>query len=63
MTINEIFFMSIKADDWKSVAEKDNEIVSWAALIPVSGRCVYAGVAEVSVYVSNNHIGQKKQGT
>ena len=24
----------------------------WAALSPVSGRCVYAGVAEVSVYVA-----------
>ena len=26
--------------------------VGWAALTPVSGRCVYAGVAEVSVYVA-----------
>jgi L-amino acid N-acyltransferase YncA len=29
------------------------EIVGWAALSPVSQRCVYAGVAEVSVYVSS----------
>lgn len=34
------------------VAEIDGEIAGWAALTPVSGRCVYAGVAEVSVYVS-----------
>jgi L-amino acid N-acyltransferase YncA len=27
-------------------------VVGWAALSPVSGRCVYAGVAEVSVYVA-----------
>jgi phosphinothricin acetyltransferase len=27
-------------------------LLGWAALSPVSGRCVYAGVAEVSVYVS-----------
>jgi L-amino acid N-acyltransferase YncA len=27
-------------------------VLGWAALSPVSGRCVYAGVAEVSVYVS-----------
>jgi L-amino acid N-acyltransferase YncA len=27
------------------------EVLGWAALAPVSGRCVYAGVAEVSVYV------------
>ena len=31
----------------------DNEVVGWAALTLVSGRCVYAGVAEVSVYVNN----------
>jgi len=35
------------------------EIVGWAALSPVSSRCVYGGVAEVSVYVSNSHFGQK----
>lgn len=27
------------------------QVVGWAALSPVSGRCVYAGVAEVSVYI------------
>lgn len=31
--------------------EKEN-LLGWAALTPVSGRCVYAGVGEVSVYVS-----------
>ncbi|QJX48195.1 N-acetyltransferase [Hymenobacter taeanensis] len=30
----------------------EQEIVGWAALSPVSGRCVYGGVAEVSVYVA-----------
>lgn len=30
----------------------------WAALTPVSGRCVYAGVAEVSVYVAAAARGQ-----
>lgn len=34
------------------VACKDKEIVGWAALSHVSGRCIYNGVAEVSVYVS-----------
>ena len=29
----------------------DNQIVGWAALSPVSSRCVYGGVAEVSVYI------------
>ncbi|MEB8346561.1 GNAT family N-acetyltransferase [Flavobacteriaceae bacterium KMM 6898] len=33
------------------VAVHEEQIVGWAALSPVSGRCVYGGVAEVSVYV------------
>ncbi len=38
----------------------DEEIVTgWAALTPVSDRCVYAGVAEISVYVSEAHRGMK----
>lgn len=36
-----------------------DEIVGWAALTPVSGRCVYAGVAEVSVYIGSSFRGQK----
>jgi L-amino acid N-acyltransferase YncA len=34
------------------VARDGDQIVGWAALSPVSGRCVYAGVAEVSVYIA-----------
>ncbi|MBK6482033.1 MAG: N-acetyltransferase [Chitinophagaceae bacterium] len=34
------------------VALQDGIVIGWAALTPVSGRCVYAGVAEVSLYVS-----------
>ncbi len=34
------------------VAMEGNELLGWAALSPVSGRCIYAGVGEVSVYVS-----------
>jgi L-amino acid N-acyltransferase YncA len=41
------------------VAEEDNQIVGWAALTPVSDRCVYAGVAEISVYVSEGFRGKK----
>ncbi|MCC2545214.1 N-acetyltransferase family protein [Hymenobacter sp. BT175] len=33
-------------------------VLGWAALTPVSGRCVYAGVAEVSVYVAGPARGQ-----
>jgi L-amino acid N-acyltransferase YncA len=34
------------------VAEAAGEVVGWAALSPVSERCCYSGVAEVSVYVA-----------
>lgn len=34
------------------VAIQGDEIVGWAALSPVSGRCVYGGVGEVSVYIA-----------
>jgi len=41
------------------VAVDEQEIVmGWAALTPVSGRCVYAGVAEVSVYIHPHHQGK-----
>jgi L-amino acid N-acyltransferase YncA len=40
------------------VAIDNNEILGWAALTPVSGRCVYAGVAEVSVYVNEKARGK-----
>ncbi len=36
------------------VAVATGTVVGWAALSPVSQRCVYAGVAEVSVYVSSS---------
>ncbi len=35
------------------VAMMGDEIAGWAALSPVSDRCVYGGVAEVSVYIGN----------
>ena len=33
------------------VIAKDGVVLGWAALTAVSGRCVYAGVAEVSIYI------------
>lgn len=34
------------------VAEESGILLGWATLSPVSSRCVYGGVAEVSVYVA-----------
>jgi phosphinothricin acetyltransferase len=50
-----------EAPDWTTwdgghtlrlVAEEGGGVLGWAALSPVSERCVYAGVAEDSIYVS-----------
>jgi phosphinothricin acetyltransferase len=35
------------------VADRDGEVVAWAALSQVSKRAVYRGVAEVSIYVGS----------
>lgn len=41
------------------VARKDDgSLAGWAALSPVSSRCVYGGVAEVSVYVAESQRGR-----
>lgn len=40
-----------------AVFEGDN-MLAWAALSPVSSRCIYAGVAEVSVYVDESARGK-----
>ena len=39
------------------VAVKEQKVLGWAALSPVSGRCVYGGVAEVSVYIGKKFRG------
>lgn len=47
-------------DGWNSshlpfcrlIAREFDTIIGWAALSPVSSRCVYGGVAEVSIYVA-----------
>jgi len=41
------------------VAEHNNEVLGFAVLSPVSKRAVYKGVAEVSVYVSEQHRGNR----
>lgn len=36
----------------------DGTVLGWAALSPVSGRCVYGGVAELSIYIAAEARGQ-----
>ncbi|MBN1201972.1 MAG: N-acetyltransferase [Anaerolineae bacterium] len=38
--------------DCRLVARDEARVLGWAALSPVSSRCVYAGVVEVSLYVA-----------
>ncbi len=45
--------------DCRFVADEDGINCGWAALTAVSGRCVYAGVAEISVYVAEACRGKK----
>ena len=40
------------------VAAFEGRVVGWAALSAVSSRCVYAGVAEVSIYIDSAAQGQ-----
>jgi L-amino acid N-acyltransferase YncA len=40
------------------VATEDDQVIGWAALTAVSGRCVYAGVGEISVYVADRARGK-----
>jgi L-amino acid N-acyltransferase YncA len=41
------------------VITEDSKVLGWAALSPVSSRCIYAGVAEVSLYIDS---GCRRQG-
>ena len=38
--------------------DDSGKVLGWAALSPVSGRCVYGGVGEISVYVATEARGQ-----
>ena len=66
-TGNATFETTVPAwEDWdgghlkhsRLVVRDGQQILGWAALSPVSGRCVYGGVAEVSVYVGESGRGK-----
>ena len=44
--------------DHRLVLREGDRIIAWAALSPVSTRCVYSGVAELSLYVATEHRGK-----
>ncbi|UCC82741.1 MAG: N-acetyltransferase [Gemmatimonadota bacterium] len=56
-------FETEPASDWERWSEEhleycrlaailEDRVVGWAALSPVSDRCVYGGVAEISIYIA-----------
>jgi L-amino acid N-acyltransferase YncA len=66
-TGNAHFSMQVPAwEEWDNehikncrlVAIENNVVLGWAALTAISDRCVFAGVAEVSVYVAENARGK-----
>lgn len=44
--------------DCRLVAKAYGQIIGWVALSPVSDRCAYRGVAEVSLYIKSSARGQ-----
>lgn len=47
------------SEDCRLVARSGDVILGWAALSPVSSRCVYSGIVEASVYIGKE---ARKQG-
>ncbi len=45
-------------DNCRIVALEGHKYLGWAALSPVSSRCVYGGVGEVSIYISKKARGK-----
>jgi len=46
------------ANSCRLVLRLGNSVLGWGALSPTSSRCVYEGVAEVSIYIAENHRGK-----
>jgi L-amino acid N-acyltransferase YncA len=44
--------------DCRLAARLGDQMIGWAALNPVSGRAVYAGVAEVGIYIAEENRGR-----
>lgn len=37
------------------VAEENGSVIGWIAVSPISGRCVYKGAVEMSVYIAHDY--------
>jgi len=49
---------SVHLSEHRLVIRAGDSVLAWAALSPVSSRCVYSGVAELSLYVAAGHRGK-----
>ena len=52
-----------RSPDCRIVAEAGGEVIGFAALSPVSGRCVYGGVREAMIYIAERAPGRGVGGT
>jgi L-amino acid N-acyltransferase YncA len=55
----EEFMRTKRTDCCLAARDAAGAVAAWAVLIPVSSRPVYRGVAEISLYVSSAHRGQR----
>lgn len=58
MAQNYLTTPQIVAEEWNGRSELSPKIAGYAVLSKVSGRCVYGGVAEVSIYVGSDFRGK-----
>lgn len=49
---------SAHMDSCRLIAAKNGAVAGWAALSPVSSRCVYGGIGEVSIYIDRDSRGK-----
>ena len=49
---------AVHKQNCRLVAKSDHTVIGWAALSPVSSRSVYAGVAEISIYIRTDNQGR-----
>ena len=57
--LHTIWLQLIDPGSWRALANfAISTVLGWAALSPVSSRCVYGGVAELSIYIAAEARGQ-----
>jgi len=53
--VSSIYLEGIATGNSTLVVRVGDSVIAWTALSPVSTRCIYSGVAELSIYVAAKH--------